>query len=235
MTSQNHKAIAAIFDLDGTLFTGHFWLGLVRYFFDNKMRRLPTSTFIAAHMPLWLAGRLKIIHEDTAKRIWGEDMSFLLKGMDRQEVLGIYHSIVEDYLVPRLRQDVVDLLESHKQKGHTTILLSGSFHCFIELVRDRLGMDYATGTRVEVENGVYSGRIIKPMGFGKHKIDILEKLIEKEKLDVDFERSFAYADSVSDAPLLDITGNPVATYPDEGLLALARDRGWQIVNDGKGA
>ncbi len=39
----------------------------------------------------------------------------------------------------------------------------------------------------------------------------------------------AYADSSLDAPVLEMVGNPVATYPDQELLTLAQRRGWQIL------
>jgi phosphoserine phosphatase len=45
---------------------------------------------------------------------------------------------------------------------------------------------------------------------------------------VDFEASYAYADSISDRFLLDMVANPVATYPDDQLRAVAQERGWQI-------
>jgi hypothetical protein len=45
----------------------------------------------------------------------------------------------------------------------------------------------------------------------------------------DLELSYAYTDSVSDLPLLDMVGHPVAVNPDAALHALARQRGWPVV------
>jgi fatty acyl-CoA reductase len=45
---------------------------------------------------------------------------------------------------------------------------------------------------------------------------------------VDLHRSYAYADSISDLPMLEAVGNPVAVNPDRRLAAAARSRGWQI-------
>ena len=66
------KEVAAIFDLDGTLFTGHLWSGLVRHHLEHKLKRFSVYAFIASHMPLWLAGKLKLIAEETSKIIWGQ-------------------------------------------------------------------------------------------------------------------------------------------------------------------
>ena len=39
-----------------------------------------------------------------------------------------------------------------------------------------------------------------------------------------------YSDSMNDVPLLEKVDHPVATNPDPRLRALARDRGWPILD-----
>ena len=228
-SKNNTKEVAAIFDLDGTLFAGHLWMGLVKHHLKHKLKRFSVYAYVASHMPLWLAGKLKLIKEETYKRIWGQNMPFLLKGLEKDKVIEIYKWITDYYLMPLLHTDILNLVESHKKSGHTTILLSGSFDDFLQVVREKLGIDFAVGTKLEVKNSVYTGRIIKPMGFGTSKVKLLEDLISEADLDLDLGRSFAYADSISDVPMLEITGNPIATYPDAKLLNLAKKRSWQIL------
>jgi hypothetical protein len=43
-------------------------------------------------------------------------------------------------------------------------------------------------------------------------------------------RSFAYSDSINDLPMLELVGNPVAMNPDRKLAAVARRRGWQVLD-----
>jgi phosphoserine phosphatase len=43
------------------------------------------------------------------------------------------------------------------------------------------------------------------------------------------DASYAYADSLTDVPVLELVGHPVAVYPDEGLAALAWQKGWPIL------
>ena len=45
---------------------------------------------------------------------------------------------------------------------------------------------------------------------------------------VDLSRSYAYADSISDLPMLEAVGIPVAVNPDARLHAAAKEKGWQI-------
>ena len=46
---------------------------------------------------------------------------------------------------------------------------------------------------------------------------------------VDLDRSFAYADSHSDLPMLETAGNAVAVSPDIPLMRAARRNQWSVV------
>ena len=78
-------------------------------------------------------------------------------------------------------------------------------------------------------NNRCSGRIEKPLCFGKNKVAMLKKYIHKMNLSINLESSFAYADSLTDVPFLELVGNPVASYPDKELLKLAMNRSWKIL------
>ena len=46
---------------------------------------------------------------------------------------------------------------------------------------------------------------------------------------LDLSECYAYSDSVSDLPMMELVGHPVAVNPDSELGSLARERGWPIV------
>jgi len=225
--------IAAFFDFDGTLFTGHLWQGIVKHHIKYKVKLVSVLMYLAANFPLAFAGelasKLNITGEEWYKIKWGEDLATLLKGFKKEEVIRIFQWITDNYFMKLLRPDVMALLQWHRSENHITVLLSGSFSDFLEIIKQELDIDYIVGTKLEVINDVYSGRIIKPLCFGINKAKLLEEFISQARLNIDFGLSFAYADSVLDAPILQLVGNPVATYPDRELLTLAKRRGWQIL------
>ena len=45
----------------------------------------------------------------------------------------------------------------------------------------------------------------------------------------DLRLSYAYSDSVSDLPMLELVGHPVAVNPDSALESVAHQRGWPTV------
>ena len=40
--------------------------------------------------------------------------------------------------------------------------------------------------------------------------------------------SYSYSDSITDAPMLEVVGHPVAVNPDRELSRLAREREWEV-------
>ncbi len=49
-----------------------------------------------------------------------------------------------------------------------------------------------------------------------------------ERFDLDLEASWAYSDSVTDLPMLEAVGHPVAVNPDKTLRRVAEERGWEV-------
>ena len=52
--------------------------------------------------------------------------------------------------------------------------------------------------------------------------------VEAERRGIDLSRSFAYSDSATDIPMLEVVGNAVAVNPDRELLRAAREHEWEV-------
>jgi phosphoserine phosphatase len=88
-------------------------------------------------------------------------------------------------------------------------------------------MDGGIGTRYVVEDGAYTGALDGPFVYGKGKVIAIEEIAGQT--DLDLESSWAYSDSASDLPMLELVGNAVAVNPDAPLLEVARREGWQVM------
>jgi putative phosphoserine phosphatase/1-acylglycerol-3-phosphate O-acyltransferase len=229
----HQRNVAAFFDFHGTLFKGHLWQGLVKYFIRHRVKTFSAYSFLATHFTLSLFGELaakiKILNPEAHKIKWGEDTAILLKGCSKEEASEIFEWITKDYFMELAQPDMSALLQHHLNEGHVTFVISGSYCDFLEVVRQKLGIDYAVGTELEVIDSVYSGNIIKPLCFGVNKARLLNEFIRRARLNINLSRSFAYADSIHDLAILDMVGNPVACYPDKHLLKVALQRNWQIL------
>lgn len=219
----------ALFDLDGTLCSGRIWEGFLKYCLVHRGKRAWMLAFWAGHSPLWLLKKCKLIGEEKFGSKWVEDLSGMFKEASREEVLQGLQWISHNYILGSLRSDIVDILNQHKQSGRMVVIVSAGFSELLEIVGQELGVATVIGTKAEVIDGIYTGRIIKPACFGRNKVKLVKEFISQNGLEIDLSSSFGYADSFSDIPLLKLVGNPVATYPDRALRQFAQDNNWQIL------
>ena len=221
----------ALFDLDGTLSSGGIWNGFFQYHFRRKKRRAWILSFWVMHLPLWLLAKYKLYSKEKCRVKWMEDLSGIFKGASEGEVLEVFHWVADNYIFESLRNDVIEILNQHKQQGDIVLIVSGAFSGLVEIVGQRLGVPNVIGTKLEVIDGKHTGRVVEPMCFAENKVKLLREFLNHNRLEMDRSSSFAYADSIFDASLLKLVANPVATYPDEDLRRLAEHNHWRMLPD----
>src|SRR5690606_2743793 len=64
--------------------------------------------------------------------------------------------------------------------------------------------------------------------YAEHKAEAMRR--EAAARGLDLAASYAYSDSVTDLPMLEAVGHPVAVNPDRELRRAAQERGWPIVD-----
>jgi len=219
--------IAAFFDVDGTLFTGHVWRGMLQYFAERR-GELAVRLFWTYHMPLYLLRRLKLIGEERFRGPWAANLAWLARGWTADQLQAMYDWVAQTYVTPLRREDTIAKIAGHNAQGHLTVLVSTGFTGLIEAIGRTVGAQMVIGTDVAMKNGRCAGKIIPPLVIGAQKGSEARKRLAARGIEVDYAASFAYADSITDRGLFDLVGNPRPVYPDAELAALARQRGWPI-------
>jgi HAD superfamily hydrolase (TIGR01490 family) len=130
-------------------------------------------------------------------------------------------------LVARVRPEARKLIKMHHDAGRDTWIVSASPQEIVEARGRARGVTGAIGTKGRVVAGHYTGELDGPFIYGAGKVDAIEKLGADRGYDP--ERSYAYSDSVSDLPMMESVGHPVAVNPDSELDAIAHERGWPVV------
>lgn len=227
MGNQDKKVV--IFDLDGTLIERHLWLGILKHHLKTKENLFWSFWYLITHFTVFPLWKLKLISTKKFYQSWARDMPIMMKGLKLERGREIFNGVVEKYLLPSTKAEVLNRLKEHQKNGFLTILTSGSFQEVVEIIAKSLNIDFALGTELEVGGNKFTGRIIPPLCFEEGKKEKLEKLFSEKNLQADFKTSFAYSDSIFDLPILNLVGNPVVINPDKKLLKVAKTRGWQII------
>ncbi|HET7478938.1 MAG TPA: HAD-IB family hydrolase [Rubrobacteraceae bacterium] len=217
--------VAAIFDVDGTLVGSN----VVSYFAWLRMRELP-----AVARPFWLAWFLTKV-----PYYWGLDQisrahfnrAFYKNyaGWKPSRAKHLGHESFAGFTLDRMFPDALQQLRDHKAAGHRVVLLSGALDFLLEPMKDLVD-DVLCATLAQ-EDGVYTGELSGAPVAGDARARMLASFARRRNLDL--ARSYAYADSISDLPMLEAVGNPVAVNPDRRLAAAAKERGWQTREWGK--
>jgi HAD superfamily hydrolase (TIGR01490 family) len=131
-------------------------------------------------------------------------------------------------ILPRLYPQMLAVAHEHQDAGRKVYIVTAASHELAEMLARVLGFDGAIGSNFsEAVDGVYTGRPTGLFVYRSDKAKAITGLAERE--DIDLAASFAYSDSESDLPMLQVVGHAVAVNPDKELLAVARREGWGVL------
>lgn len=214
-------ATGVFFDFDGTLIAGYS----AAVFAKDRLRKRQVSFGEVARM-------LAFYVESAAGRVDLADMLGLTakswQGRSHDEMEELGQQLYDDQIGKRLFPEMRDLLREHLRLGHTVVLTSSATSYQVEPVARALGVDNVVCTRLEVVDGVLTGKVSGPAPWGPGKADAVQKFAAEHGIDL--ARSFAYADGDEDVPMLHLVGNPRAVNPGDRLAAVAKRRGWPVLS-----
>jgi putative phosphoserine phosphatase/1-acylglycerol-3-phosphate O-acyltransferase len=159
-------------------------------------------------------------------RSWTIDMMSQFSGQSEKQLAEEAIAWVEESVVETIYPEVEEIVKEHLAEAHVVAIVSGATAFVVRPIADRLGIEHILYTRLEVENGLFTGRVVEPICFEEGKIYWLQQFIEEQGIDL--AKSFFYTDSITDLPLMDLVGHPVATNPDPLLYRTAVKRRWPV-------
>jgi HAD superfamily hydrolase (TIGR01490 family) len=214
---------AAFFDLDRTLISGAsaFPFG-VEAWRQGLATRGDILKWTMAALSFLIAGDKG---DGVSMDIRGEFLA-RIEGASVSDLDQIGQAILPK-LATRVRPESRKLVAMHHDTGRDTWIVSASPHAIVEPLAASLGMTGAIGTEGEIVDGRFTGRLGGPFIYGPGKAEAIEKLASDRGYDLAL--SYAYSDSISDLPMMELVGHPVAVNPDSELTAIARERGWPVV------
>lgn len=191
----------AIFDVDYTITKRETLVEF--YFFMLKknpkfIKFLPKSIFSSIFYVF------KIYDASKAKKTFIR----FIDGIEENEMKKIVKEFYETRLSKILYKDAIDMIKKMKKEGYKIYLISASAEFYLNELYNIKEVDKVIGTRFIKEKGLHKNQILGENCKGQEKVKRLEEVLKKENIDVDFERSYMFSDSLSDLPLFDLVGHP---------------------------
>jgi putative phosphoserine phosphatase / 1-acylglycerol-3-phosphate O-acyltransferase len=221
MASAPGPKIGAFFDLDGTLVAGFTAVILTQ----ERIRRRDMG--VGEMISMVTAG---LNHQ--LGRIEFEELISKASGALRGRMLSDLEEIGErlfaQKIESRIYPEMRELVRAHLARSHTVVLSSSALTIQVAPVARFLGILNTLTNKFETnEDGILTGGVLKPILWGPGKAAAVQKFATEN--DIDLKDSYFYADGDEDVALMYLVGNPRPTNPEGKMAAVARRRGWPIL------
>jgi HAD superfamily hydrolase (TIGR01490 family) len=216
---RSEPRIGAFFDMDKTLIAENSGSLYMRYRRQRgEVGRMELLRGLGSYLR-YKVGLLDIQN-------WTRSMSLEFRGQSERELEAEAVRWVEEMVAEQIYPEARELVSEHLARGHLVAIVSGATYYVVAPVARCLGIEHMLYTRLEVVEGLFTGKVVEPVCFEEGKIYWLEKFIEEQGISL--AKSWFYTDSITDLPLLDLVGHPVVTNPDHMLYRTARKRRWPV-------
>ena len=219
LASEPGPHIAALFDFDGTIISGYSATAMLREKFQRREMSLEeiaeTANVLAQHSlgSIGFSGLMT----GAAK---------FMKGVEEESFIEFGEELYKKHIARKIYPETRAIIEAHQAKGHRVAIISSATIYQIEPTARDLGITDIKCSAYEIEDGVFTGEIIRPLCFGEGKVLAAEELAAEYGLDLD--NSFFYSDSDDDLELLERVGKPRPLNPNLKLKAIADEHGWPV-------
>lgn len=189
------EVTVAVFDVDGTLTVRDCVVPFTR-------RVAGTSRLIrgALRQPKRIVSALGSRDRDAVKAVFAE---IAFAGVDATELESEAISFANEVYHGWMREDVARRFRWHQQQGHVVVLVSASFDAYLAPLGDLLEADAVLCTRLEILNGVATGRLDGPNCRGEEKVRRIAQWCEESGLSLE-SVEYAYGDSKGDLDMLNL-------------------------------
>lgn len=220
---RKEKIKIAFFDLDKTILKKDSTIYFIPYFLKRRPLKFLRAISLAPFVLFYILG---IVPTEIVKRAYAS----LFTGLKESELNDIGEGFVKEVLLKRKDElffkGALKEIERLKSEGYFLVISSASFEFYVSPLGRELGFNSVEGSRLWRHGDKITGKLYGLNNRGAEKKKRIWVRDYFSKLDYDNSRS--YSDSISDLPLLNLSGCPVCVNPDKKLLQMAQEKGWEI-------
>ena len=215
---------AAFFDLDKTVIAKSSTLAFSGQLYKAGMLRRRTLVRAALGQLMYVTFGAD---EDQLNRA-REAMLELTKGWDKEEIERLVEEALEEVVAPLVYAEALFLIDEHMREGREVYIVSASPEEVVKPLARYIGVPNVIATRAKIDaKGKYTGEV-DLYAYGPEKAEAVKQVALERGISL--EDSYAYSDSATDQPLLELVGHPVVVNPDGDLRSLAEEKGWPVLD-----
>ena len=135
------------------------------------------------------------------------DKRFILKqmkGRTYDEMDRLAKEYYEIRIKPNLIYPIVRKLIELQNEGYEIIIVSGGYDIYLKYFAKEYNVKHVLSTSIEFKKGICTGRFKGKDCMFDYKIDYIKAVVKG-----DLNKWYAFSDSITDLPMLELVGNPI--------------------------
>ena len=148
--------------------------------------------------------------------------------------IAAHADFMRSVVLKAIKPQALKLVHDHQAAGDQVVIVTATNAFVTRPIADAFGVPDLIAVDLVRDDapggtGWYTGAIAGMPSFREGKVQRVAMWLAERGLDWGTVHTTFYSDSINDLPLLEKANVPVATNPDERLLAIATQRGWRIL------
>lgn len=216
----------ALFDLDNTLLpidSDYCWGEFVQklgWIDDDEELKTQNEAFYQQYL-----------NQELDVYAYIDFVSAILRAQGLEEALQAREQFMEDIIYPAIQPQARALVDDYQRAGYECILVTSTNDFVVLPIAVKFGFKHLIATNLCYDfYGDLTGDVVGTPAFREGKVTRVEQWLKAKGQTWDsLEDSIFFSDSMNDLPLLEKVQKPIATNPDPKLAAIAKERGWEIL------
>ncbi|MFD0712513.1 HAD family hydrolase [Paenibacillus sp. GCM10027626] len=202
----------AIFDIDKTIIRSDSMFQFVMYGIKRKPWTAANLLAICGKTALY---KLRLMEVERVKAAY----FYAIRYFSEQDLEHFYDTV----LVPSMYEVALEEMKRCKDEGCHVLLVTASPHAYTKYFKKLPYVDEVIGTALVCKNGRYNNQIEGNNCKGEEKVARIKQYLQAAGYEIDYKRSAAYSDSLSDMPMFRLVQNrylinKISSHPElEGL------------------
>ncbi len=221
------KHVGVFIDIDRTLYKGYSQIDWVKFlFFEGRVS-------FGYFCNVFFLESLELLGLVTHEKFATAALS-VFRGFSVQKVERSAQKFFDTVATHRFNDIMLHMMKDHAERDHRLVLVTEVTHPlaiqFKRYLEDRFSVHGVICTELKKTHAphgaIYTGEYVR-LCQGEEKAMGIEHYARLH--DIDLSRSYAYADSSTDIPMLESVGNAIAVCPKKALRKVAHARNWTIL------
>lgn len=210
-----HK-IGVFLDIDHTLYKGQSQIDFAKYLV--KHRHISSATLYKG-LFYYVLNKIGLMsHREMMTRVLSFTKDWTKDNLERMAA-----DFFDEHVIERLEHHILPIAYDHYKNGHTIFLVTEVIEPLAKQFAQYFHAKDFRGTVIIKKEGIMTGEI-KRLCWSEEKALQVKALAKKHNINL--KKSYAYADSDEDIPMLKLVKHKIVINPKPKLLEKAKKNGW---------